>query len=103
MKYIFKSRGLGKTADIVKLTKAEQGILIVATQSSKDYIINCLCHNIGIDPTEVKIMTYLEFYKQRKNNSESLKDIPVYIDEFQAVFEEAIGHDITGISGTLTE
>ena len=48
-------------------------------------------------------MTYLEFYKQRRYNSKSLKDIPVYIDEFQSVFEEAIGHDITGISGTLTE
>lgn len=103
MKYIFKSRGLGKTADMVRLTKADQGILIVASQSSKDYIINCLCPNIGIDPTEVKIMTYLEFYKQRRYNSKSLKDIPVYIDEFQSVFEEAIGHDITGISGTLTE
>jgi len=103
MKYIFKSRGLGKTADMVKLAKEDRGILIVASLASKDYIIHCLCPNIGIDPTEVKIMTYLEFYKQRKNNSENLKSIPVYIDEFQAVFEEAIGHDITGISGTLTE
>lgn len=102
MKYIFKSRGLGKTADMVRLTKADQGILIVASQSSKDYIINCLCPNIGIDPAEVQIMTYFEFYKQRQHNT-NLKDIPVYIDEFQSVFEEAIGHDITGISGTLTE
>ena len=45
MKYIFKSRGLGKTADMVRLTKADQGILIVASQSSKDYIINCLSNN----------------------------------------------------------
>lgn len=103
MKYIFKSRGLGKTADMVKLTKEDQGILIVASLSSKDYIINCLCPNMGIDPTEVKVMTYFEFYKQHQHNSKNLKDIPVYIDEFQAVFEEAINHNITGISGTLAE
>lgn len=103
MKYIFKSRGLGKTADMVKLTKEDQGILIVASLASKDYIIHCLCPSMGIDPAEVKVMTYFEFYKQHQHNSENLKDIPVYIDEFQAVFEEAINHNITGISGTLAE
>lgn len=63
MQYIFKSRGLGKTSDIVKLCYENKGTLLVDTLAHKKYIKDYLCKSMNINPQELSVFTISEFNK----------------------------------------
>ena len=96
MKYIFKSRGLGKTSDIVRLCYENNGIILVADENHKRYIYECVCPRMGIAPGELRIITW-----NNKPREIIPEDTPIYIDEFDGLLEKIVGHRIEAISGSL--
>ena len=95
MNYIFKSRGLGKTSDIVRLCHANNGVILVAHEADKRYIRDCICPQLQIPPDEVRIEVWGHISRTIP------PEIPIYIDEFQYMLEWVVGHKIEAISGTL--
>ena len=100
MKYILKSRGLGKTSDLIRLCLANNGILIVPNEVHKHYIQNCLCPKMDIQPNSLNILTVEDFIN---HNLSFKEDTPIYIDDFQYLIEKLFNTKNITISGTLTE
>ena len=100
MRYVFKNRGLGKTSDLIRLCLAHDGILIVPTEMSKKYIVDCLCPRINVNPEELTILTVQQVLDKQLTFKE---DVPVYIDDFQYLIEKLLHTNNITISGTLTE
>jgi len=100
MKYILKSRGLGKTSDLVRLCSANNGILIVPNEAHKHYIQDCLCHKMNIQPDNLNILTVEDFINYNLSFKE---DTPIYIDDFQYLIEKLFNTKDITISATFTE
>lgn len=100
MKYILKSRGLGKTSDLIELCLAHNGILIVPNETHKHYIQDCLCPKMNIQPDNLNILTVEDFINYNLSFKE---DTPIYIDDFQYLIEKLFNTKNITISGTLTE
>ena len=96
MDYVFKSRGLGKTTDIVKLCYMNKGIILVADEAHKKYILKCICPQLGLSENEIKVVSWSNLPREIIP-----KDTPIYIDEFEYLLEKIIGHKVAAISATL--
>lgn len=96
MNYIFKSRGLGKTTDIVKLCHMNKGIILVADEMHKQYILKCICPQLGLSEKEIRVISWSNLPREI-----IAEDTPIYIDEFEYLLEKVIGHKVAAISATL--
>lgn len=96
MNYIFKSRGLGKTTDIVKLCHMNNGVILVTDEAHKKYILKCICPQLGLPENEIKVVSWSNLPREIIS-----EDTPIYIDEFEYLLEKIIGHKVTAISATL--
>jgi hypothetical protein len=97
MKYIVKSRGLGKTYDLIDLCHAQNGILIVPTEANKNYIFNMAYNDLGIPPENLTVISCNEIYKLKGNDLNR----PIFMDECLICLEKLLGKNINTVSFTL--
>lgn len=104
MKYIIKSRGYGKTYDIVQLASSNNGIIIVPNQGTKYYIKCHFYKKYKISFNEIDVLTveeYLKNYSQKE-----YKNRPIYIDEadkcFTILFKNLFNAELNTIALTLS-
>lgn len=100
MKYILKSRGLGKTSDLIRLCLAHDGILIVPNEAHKHYIQECLCPKMNIQSDNLNILTVEDFINYDLSFKE---DTPIYIDDFQYLIEKLFNTKNITITASLAE
>lgn len=104
MKYIIKSRGYGKTSDIVRLALSNNGIIIVPNWGTK-YYIKCHFYKIyKISLNEIDVLTVEEYLKNYFQ--EEYKNRPIYIDEanecFTILFRKLFKAELNTIALTLS-
>lgn len=97
MKYVIKSRGLGKTYDLIDLCHSQDGILIVPTEGDKKYIFSLAYHDLSIPPEDLTVISCSEIYKLKGNDSNR----PIFMDEGLICLEHLLGAKINTVSFTL--
>lgn len=102
MNYIIKSRGLGKTSDLIKLCYANKGVIITTTRAQKRYIHEYLCPKMNIPASDVKVLLYDSL---RGENID--ENTPIYIDDFPYLLQDLLQKQLCSsikidtIAGTL--